>query len=50
MTFLILIATIVVAALLWKVTSFLPDLTYQLREIQSDLSAIRDSLDSDSND
>lgn len=50
MTFLILIAIIVVAALLWKVTNILPDLTYQLREIQSDLSAIRDSLDSDSDD
>lgn len=41
MTFLILVTLIVIAVLLWKLTDFTPDLTFQLREIQSDLTAIR---------
>ena len=39
---------IVIAVLLWKLTDFTPDLTFQLREIQSDLAAIRATLEKQS--
>ena len=45
MTFLILVTLIVIVVLLWKLTDFTPDLTFQLREIQSDLAAIRATLE-----
>lgn len=45
MTFLILMTSCVIAVLLWKIASFLPDLDHQLREIRDELRGIRDDLD-----
>lgn len=47
MNFLILITVITIAVLVWKVASLLPDLTYQLRELQADVSSIRSLLAED---
>ena len=47
MTFLILVTVIIATVLLWKLTDFLPDLAFQLREIQSELAAIRAQLERD---
>ena len=44
MNFLILVTVIVIAVLVSKIASLLPDLTYQLRELQADVSAIRGAL------
>lgn len=42
LTFLVLCG---MAVLLWKVATFIPDLSYHLREIQSELTRIRTLLD-----
>lgn len=44
MNFLLLITVITIAILVWKVASLLPDLTYQLRELQADVSVIKNLL------
>jgi hypothetical protein len=50
MNFLILVTVIVIAVLVWKISGLLPDLTYQLRELQADISAIRGALTSKDSD
>ncbi len=50
MNFLILVSVIIIAVLVWKVSNLLPDLTYQLRELQADVRTIRSMLETKEND
>ncbi|MDK1025400.1 MAG: hypothetical protein QGD92_14370 [Gammaproteobacteria bacterium] len=45
MTFFIFVTLIIITVLLWKLTNFIPDLTFQITELQSDLAAIRSAIE-----
>jgi hypothetical protein len=45
MSFLIFVVLVVIAILLWKLTDFTPDLAFQIRELRSELAAIRSLLE-----
>ena len=44
MTFLILVAVVVIAYFAWRVVDQLPDLVYRLSEIQQDVAELRRRL------
>jgi len=45
MTFLIFVVLIIITILVWKLTDFTPDLAFQMRELRSELAAIRSLLE-----
>ena len=47
MTFLILVAVVVIAYLAWRVVDQLPDIVYRLSEIQRDVSDLRRRIEDD---
>ena len=47
MTFLILVAVVVIAYLAWRVVDQLPDIVYRLSEIQQDVAELRRRLGDD---
>ena len=47
MTFLILVAVVVIAYLMWRVVDQLPDIVYRLSEIQRELSDLRRRIEDD---
>ena len=47
MTFLILVAVVVIAYLVWRVVDQLPDIVYRLSEIQRELSDLRRRIEDD---
>ncbi len=47
MTFLILVAVVVIAYFAWRVVDQLPDIVYRLSEIQQDVAELRRRLGDD---
>lgn len=47
MTFLILVAVVVIAYFAWRIVDQLPDIVYRLSEIQQDMAEVRRRLGDD---
>lgn len=48
MTFLILVAVVVIAYFAWRIVDQLPDIVYRLSEIQQDVAELRRRIGDDS--